>query len=261
MNAISKALSAGGVVLPRNIGCALLVLGIALRLGPYLRNYSLEVSEASLSLNIMHRSYDQLRQPLDRNQAAPVGFLWTQKASTQWFGDSEYVLRLFPLLCGIVSLFLFSSIVAETLGVVGWLTSLGLFAVSKYLVFYSFQVKQYIVDVTCALLLVRIALWATKRQLRLKEAFILAFARAAAIWFSHPSVFVLGSVGAFLLCRCWTQDRAAIRWIAVVGVVWLLSFLYIYFLTLLALGRNNYLITFWKNGFMPFPPKSLHDFR
>jgi hypothetical protein len=133
--------------------------------------------------------------------------------------------------------------------------------VSKYLVFYSFQVKQYIVDVTCALLLVRIALWATKRQLRLKEAFILAFAGAAAIWFSHPSVFVLGSVGAFLLCRCWTQDRAAIRWIAVVGVVWLLSFLYIYFLTLLALGRNNYLITFWKNGFMPFPPKSLHDFR
>ena len=74
---------------------------------PILHNRSLWADEAVLALNIVNRSYWELLQPLDYEQGAPVGFLLVEKLAIGVFGNNEYALRLFPLLSGIISLFLF----------------------------------------------------------------------------------------------------------------------------------------------------------
>lgn len=80
-----------------------------MQLSQYLYNRSLWADEAVLALNIVNRSYLELLQPLDYDQAAPIGFLIVEKFAVQLFGDNEYSLRLFPLLSGIISLLLFIS--------------------------------------------------------------------------------------------------------------------------------------------------------
>lgn len=82
-------------------------LGLVLRLAQYLSDRALWFDEAALALNIASRSYGGLFLPLDNNQGAPVGFLLVQKGVTDVLGYSEYAMRLFPLSCGVVSLFLF----------------------------------------------------------------------------------------------------------------------------------------------------------
>ena len=82
--------------------------GITLRIVQYFHNRSLWLDEAMLGLNIINRSFAQLLMPLDYNQVcAPIGFLLTEKLFVELFGPSEYALRLFPFLCGLISLFLF----------------------------------------------------------------------------------------------------------------------------------------------------------
>ena len=79
-------------------------LGVLVRTVQYLSNRSLWGDEVNLALNIIDRSYGELSQVLDNNQAAPLGFLWLEKLATQIWGNSEYALRLFPFLSSIVSL-------------------------------------------------------------------------------------------------------------------------------------------------------------
>src|SRR5438093_1878315 len=76
--------------------------GITVRCVQYIANRSLWLDESLLALNIVHRTFLQLLQPLDYEQGAPVGFLMIEKASVQIFGNNEYALRLFTFLFGII---------------------------------------------------------------------------------------------------------------------------------------------------------------
>ena len=85
----------------------IILLGAVLRISPYLSNRSFWNDEAMISLNIINRSFQQLFNALDYNQGAPIGFLIVEKLLIKVFGESEYVFRLFPLICGILSLIIF----------------------------------------------------------------------------------------------------------------------------------------------------------
>lgn len=85
----------------------LILWGIIVRLAQYLINRSLWADEAVLALNIINRNYLQLTETLDYEQGAPIGFLWVEKFILQLLGNNEYALRLFPLIAGMISLFLF----------------------------------------------------------------------------------------------------------------------------------------------------------
>ena len=65
----------------------IIVFGIVVRLVQYLSNRSLWADEAALALNIVNRSYSELGQPLDYDQAAPIGFLWLEKLAIDIFGN------------------------------------------------------------------------------------------------------------------------------------------------------------------------------
>jgi predicted membrane-bound mannosyltransferase len=89
--------------------------GILLRLTDFLFNRSLWLDELMLALNIINKDFYQLLGPLDHHQGAPAGFLMVEKLALQLFGNSEYALRLFPLISGIISLVLFYSLAKRTI--------------------------------------------------------------------------------------------------------------------------------------------------
>jgi hypothetical protein len=80
-------------------------VGAVLRLVQFFSCRSLWYDEALLALNVLHRSFKGLFQPLDYHQGAPVGFLLLEMLSTQLAGKGELALRTIPLLAGIASLF------------------------------------------------------------------------------------------------------------------------------------------------------------
>ena len=65
----------------RHLVYVAVVAGAAFRLAQYLANVSLSLDESLLALNIHHRTFSQLFDQLDFNQAAPPGFLAIQKAA------------------------------------------------------------------------------------------------------------------------------------------------------------------------------------
>ena len=80
------------------------LMGGLFRLYEYFAGRSLWLDEASIALNILRRDYLELLTPLQYRQAAPVGWLWTEKLITGLWDSSEFALRFFPLLAGLACL-------------------------------------------------------------------------------------------------------------------------------------------------------------
>jgi hypothetical protein len=238
-----------------------LLFGLALRLSRYLANQSLYVDEASLALNVLWRSFPGLAAPLDHGQAAPVGFLFSVKASSVLFGANEYALRLVPLLAGLASVVLFYFLARRILDSTPALCAVLLFAACWLPANYSHFVKQYSTDVavTVAILLVAVAL-PPEAARKWPAALGLALLGTLAVWFSHAAVLVLAGVGATWVARDWMRDRRlSLRLHVLVPAVWLASILIQYWLVLRYATRSQYLLDFWRDGFMPFPPASAAD--
>jgi len=107
-----------------------LLFGFALRMRQYLFNRSIWLDEASLANNIIGRSFAGLTQTLDFGQGAPIGFLFIQKLMVTLFGGHDYILRLFPLIAGVVSLYLFYQVVRATTAGFGQVLATCLFSIS-----------------------------------------------------------------------------------------------------------------------------------
>lgn len=240
----------------------LVAAAIAFRATRYLAGNSLEVAESELALNLVHRPFGGLLQPLDYDQGAPLGFLWAAKLAVQLFGPHEWALRLFPFLAGIASVFLFKALAERCLDRFGATLALALFAVSPMVMWYSVQVKQYSVDVAIACGLLLVARECEVRGVSVRTALSLAAAGLVAIPFSHPAVFTLGGAGAVLVgAAIRSGDRRAVRLLAAVGATWGAAFAALYVLFLRQLGSNAYLLDYWAPNLMPFPPRRIAELR
>jgi Dolichyl-phosphate-mannose-protein mannosyltransferase len=209
----------------------LVAIALALRLTYFLLNPSLSNDEASLALNLMHRSYAGVLERLDFNQAAPPGFLLLQKLAIDVFGASTYSLRLLPFLAGAAASLLVYPVAARIAGRPAALVALALFAVSGPLVSYASTNKQYSVDVavTLGLYAVMLAVW---QRLDARHTVLLAFVGVVAVFLSHPAVFVLAAVWVVLaaenvVARRWRQVAA----LGGLGALWLGSLATAYLLT------------------------------
>ena len=229
-------------------------LGVGLRLVAYLHNRSLWRDEALLASNIESRSYAGLLQPLENQQAAPVGFLMLERFVVQILGNSEYALRLVPLLAGITSLFLMRSVAKKAVALEAVPIALGFFAISERAVYYSSEVKQYSTDVAICLALVLAAIELRARTLQWQSAALFGLAGALAVWLSHPSVFVLAGIGTtlFLSC-CWRREWSKARLILAAASLWAISFAVSYVAVLRETSHSSFLLTFWDDygGFVP----------
>lgn len=235
--------------------------GIMLRLIPYLHNRSLWLDEVWLALNILQKSFAQLVEPLDLKQMAPVGFLFIEKTLVLTFGDSEYALRFFPLLAGILSLFLFYGVARRILTRRGFVIGLGLFTISELLLRYSSELKQYSSDVTIALSIYLLGLICIEKESRFVfSLFLFSIAGAILIWLSHPAIFSLAGVGIALTLYCLKARKwQHVAWLSMPACFWLGSFALNYFITHLDLSQNLKMVKAWSGStaFMPMVPFSV----
>ncbi len=234
---------------------SLLLLGALLRIRQYLTGRSLWADEAMLALNIVNRSFAGMFQPLDYDQGAPIGFLLVEKFFNVILGKNEFVLRLFPLLAGLLSLWLFYLLLRHTTHGAGLFTALALFALNPRLVYYSSEVKQYIVDVAVAISLLLIAASLFDASPRKKDFAWLALGGLLALWFSHPALFVLAGIGlALVIVYLRRRDFAGLRVMTGVGATWVLNIGVLYLLILKGLNQNAYMREYWQGAFLPLPP-------
>src|SRR5258706_3723570 len=233
----------------------LLLVGFVLRIRQYLTGRSLWIDEAMLALNIVNRDFAGLFKPLDYDQGTPLGFLLVEKFFNILLGKSEFVLRLFPLMMGLAALWLFYLLLKRTTSGTGLLLALALFALNPRLVYYSSEVKQYIVDVavTIGLLLMTERLFDEHPS---KKYFIrFTLVGLLALWFSHPALFVLAGIGLTLvLVYLKRQDYISLRLALGMGSIWVLNLVFLYFLILKDLRQNTFMQEYWQDAFVPMPP-------
>jgi uncharacterized membrane protein len=248
-----------------NLHRIIILIGIFLRLFQYQLNRSLWLDESFLALNIVNRSFSELFRPLDYNQVAPVGFLLIERLNIQLFGNSEYVLRLFPLIAGISSIFLFYSIAKNAIGNEAAIIAVALFAISNTLVYYSSEVKQYSSDVLIALLLYVATAYTHSKQYTFPFMFLFGIAGAIAIWFSNPSIFILAGLGlCLLLTHLIRKEWIRISKLSIAFSLWALSFFFFYIFIISSLRKSGIVSNMqsdWNKSFIPFPISSfLPDF-
>lgn len=236
------------------LGGLIVVVGVILRLQQYFVNRSLWVDEASLALNIINRTFGALTLPLDYDQGAPIGFLLIEKFIVLNLGDHDYILRLFPLLSGVLATYLIYHIANEHFGKFGMIAAL-LFSISGSMVYYSSELKQYSSDVMIALLLTYLSLLCIRQESHARNIILLGLAGIFSIWVSHPSAFILPGIGLMLVVeKMLKKTYSQIRWLFGIGIMWGGAFLMTYMLSLRYLIDNKFLQDYWHNNYAPLPP-------
>jgi uncharacterized membrane protein len=207
-----------------------------------------------LALNIVNRGFAGMFQPLDYDQGAPIGFLLVEKLFNIVLGKHELALRLFPLLVGLLSLGLFYLLLRRITSGAGLLVAFAWFAFNPRLIYYSSEVKQYIVDVAVTILLLLVAAPLFNSSPQRKAYAWLTIAGLVALWFSHPALFVLTGIGlALMIAQLRQREYASLRLVFGMGVVWMLEIAFLYFLILQDLSQNTYMKEYWQGAFLPIP--------
>jgi len=137
------------------------------------------------------------------------------------------------------------------------LTALALFAFNPRLIYYSSEVKQYILDVAVTISLLLIAAPVFSTSPRKKDFIWLGFGGLIALWFSHPATFVLAGIGlALVIIYIQRRDIPNLRFVIGMGLLWVLEIAFLYLLILKNLSQNAYMREYWQGAFLPMPPWS-----
>lgn len=244
-----------GSAWPGRLAVLAAVVGAAVRVEQFAWRRSLWLDEALVANNIVGRSFGGLLHPLTGQQAAPIGWLWIERAAVILFGDNEYALRLVPLAAGLVALPLVYRLARAVAGPWAGAAAATLVALSPAAVRYSVEVKQYSTDLAVSLVVLVLAARAVAQPLgrpaRSGPA-ILGWAGAGALllWVSHPAVLVLAGTAVALWVsslgrRAWVVAAASVLWTASFGVEW--------FVSLRRVRTNRYLHAYWRAGLAPEP--------
>jgi len=238
----------------------LIGFGAIFRLSQYLFNRSLWLDEAKLAVNISQRSFLELLEPLKSAQGAPVIFLMIEKLLIEGWGNRDYVLRLFPLLCGLISLYLFYKLAMRFLSPRIVPLALCLFAVCDALIYYSSELKQYSSDVMTAVLLFLVTFYIGSTGFSLLRTVLYGVIGMVAIWLSYPAVFVLAGTGSCLFISALKRrDWKKLFCLSLVYGVWIVNVAATYLASTADMTRNVHMQVYWSSAFMPFPPMSLSD--
>ncbi len=210
-----------------------IVLGVAARAWALSQRGSLWLDEASLALNVLTRGFGDLLQPLDWGQAAPVGFLWLERALAFHAEVPDVWLRLVPWIAGAALPWLLwqlgQRIVGSGAGAFGAVVAAG----SLMALRYSTEVKPYASDaaVTAALLL--LACDASDTPQRPARWWALGAGALCGVLLSLPSVFVIASIAVSLAADRDVRTARAARLIGLpalavaavtFGVLWLTTY-------------------------------------
>ncbi|MBV8486977.1 MAG: glycosyltransferase family 39 protein, partial [Planctomycetaceae bacterium] len=233
-----------------------LVLGCALRIVRYAQNLPLWSDECFLAVSFIDRGYLDLIKPLENGQIAPVLYLWIERFILDLLGFSEWSLRIFPLLCGLGSLFLFWHLARRILG--GWPVALvlavGIMAVSVHPIRHAAEAKPYASDLLVALLLLTLAFEWLRSPAHLEWLWLLTGFMPFALVLSNPAVFVAGGIGlAFVGQARKLQSQKCWLALASYGLSMTASFGLFYGLVGVAQSSSGWdgLKRYWASAFPP----------
>lgn len=244
----------------------IICVGIVLRLVRYLDCPSLWFDENRIALALFSRPLSEFIPPNpDMFITMPFGFVLIEKFAVNTFGNSEYALKLLPLLSGIVSLFLFYYVAKNYIKPKAVPIALGLFAILDPMVYFSSDLKPYSSDVAITLLLYAVAIYIQSKKLTALRIVYWGAVGAVVVWISHPSALVLAGIGITLAISCLVRKEwARVKRMLFVFSFWFLSFLAVFFMCIRPLLAsfdltNQYQYFMKEKAFMPLPPMSLPD--
>jgi hypothetical protein len=243
-------------LVPRSVvGVVGLILGAGAlaRLIQFVDRRTLWYDEAMLSLNVATRTWSGLMRPLDYEQAAPVPFLWLQRAAITVLGVNEYALRLCSFLAGVAVTVLAWEVARRMLPRPQAILATALTALSPMLIRYSAEAKPYQLDALLALAvaLAALALLRATDQAEARRWMYLGLVGIGAVMFSVPAVFVLGGVGLALLSHPNRKLGAWYRPTLFIGTLWLIVFVVQYLLIYQHAAANHpSILQAWEFAFL-----------
>jgi hypothetical protein len=240
----------------------LIAVGVFFRLFHYFDNRSLWLDEIYLAASLVKMDLLQLTfSQLEYEQKAPIGFLWMCKLAVIIFGTGEMPLRLFPLLCGILSLLVFLPVAHYFLKPLGVAVAVGILALAPPLVYHGVEIKQYSTELLATILCLYLyTRYHDKRNL--SALFKWGVGGAVIIWFSYTSIFILaGMAMGITLYHLVRKEWATVFRLVIPFGLWLVSFTVNYFVFTSRLAEGEWLLHYFRirGAFMPFPPASVSD--
>ncbi len=240
--------------------CAVIAAGIAWRVLDYILRYPVWADEASLCLNIIHRSYAGLLHPLNFHQVAPLFFLWTQKCIMNQFGTSALSIRLLPFAAAVACVPLAWLVYRPAFGPRSALMATALISCSLTPVRLACDAKPYSIDLFFSLIFVGATIRYLMAPARLRWLVVLCLLAPVAVGFSFPCIFVIVAASLAAGWQLWRNGKFRVLpvWIVLIGVA-VLAFVmnYLWIIHPQALKTRSYMASFWKHQ---FPPHNLGIF-
>ncbi|NLD46307.1 MAG: hypothetical protein GX660_03795, partial [Clostridiaceae bacterium] len=249
-----------------------LALGILFRLGSYIQDRTLWYDEAMLASSVFQHGFTNLLEPLDYSQSAPVGFIFIVKVFVSVFGSSQYILRLYSLISGIMAIWIFYLLLKEA-GFKRPLIGAAFFATVQPLFYYSTELKPYMQDTFLALTAMYLFVLYSKNKLSPLVYMVFCF---LSVWISFPVIFVIGAITGYnffaaiikMIVYLVTRDREKqtitmkqFLWAAVFGVCALAGFgiCYVVYTGNATSNIDEMSMEYWRHLKFPLFPEDSSD--
>jgi hypothetical protein len=237
-----------------NTLCLLFIaLGIITRIAIYIYNPNFWGDEVGLAQSIIFVSVKEILQGnLLACQAAPLGFILSVKALSFGFGYSEYVLRLIPLLAGILVFPIAYTFAIREFDKKFACVFLFFLTISLEILFYSIQFKQYATEVLVSLIYLNS--FCQNRKIIIEKGKIplsLALIAPIGMLFSNASIFVLAGIFCYMLFEQWEIKQLKLflynSWLKILIVAVFLACYYFLWLTQIQGIKSGVMNDYWKS--------------
>lgn len=236
----------------------LVIIGVVIRFKAYSFNPSFWLDECMLGVNINEIGSNYLKyfRPLALQQCAPPLFLITCRLildishQAGHLYNQDWVLRLFPFLCSIVSLPLFAILLTKisTNKYFIWL-SMAMLAFNRTAIYYSQEFKQYSCEMMFSLILLLIFCSIDLKKISIKKLGSYVFVFALSMWFSSSAILIL-FVGYLLLLyeilknKIYDKLKISILLIPLIGNM--IAYYFLYFKAVNS-RLHDYMVNYWTN--------------
>ncbi|WP_163508820.1 hypothetical protein [Fodinicola acaciae] len=192
----------------------------------------------------------------DLLQSAPLGWLYLQRLLLQISGGvNERLMHAPELVADLAGLALLGVLAYRLFGLAGTFTVVALGATNQFLIYYSYNVKQYAFEALFTVLLVGTAM--VVRQAEDRRAVLGWWGLAAiSLAFSQAAVFAIPAIAAVLVLELVLRSQwRRLAEFAVTSVLFWAALALDYVLSLRHSAANSYLRTYWLD-LGAFPPKT-----